>query len=160
MVFLAYTRPDPFRTDREDEDMGRWKSIGRNPHAERYKALALDELRIGMRVVVIGGGLYYHEHMTIASLPYVRTKRTASIELHNFGQPVTVKDLMIKVRDESSPFRDSTLPSWLPAMERRHRQETKERFLGDMGLCPDRSGRWSGKYTVLLKDYDPHGLHS
>lgn len=139
--------------------MGHKEVIGRNPYGAKYKALAFEDLRPGLQVVVIGGGLDYHEHLTIASTPYRREHNGLSDNLRQLGQSVRLTSWFVKITGASVPSKEESLPDWYKGMEALHRSRQEERFLSDMGLCPGRDGRWSLKYTVRRSDYDPRGLH-
>lgn len=139
--------------------MGR-QTIGRNPHGVRYKALAFGDLEVGLKVVVIRGGI--HEHATIASLPYRRKHDSISRDPRMIGKPGQVikrTSWFIRLKDVSTPAEELSLPAWYNDMQADYKKKPTEEFLSEMGLCPDRDGRWSLTYTVRKTDYDPRGLH-
>lgn len=116
--------------------------MNRNPHAPQ-RALTREEVKPGMKVVIIGGGQRHHERAEIVSKPYTQTVKLATLYDPKTGNVGSASLVFVKVRvPTSNPFR-------------RGGTYVTEKSAADMGLCPDSAGRWSPHYTLRAQDYDP-----
>jgi|GEM_PF-5473817 len=80
----------------------------RNPRAPRG-ALSREDLRPGLKVVVISGGLHHHEHVQILSKPYSETVPLATLYDRKTGKVGEATLLAVKVRaPKTDPFTRGT----------------------------------------------------
>jgi hypothetical protein len=120
----------------------------RNPNAPKG-ALAFDDLRPGMEVVVIRGGAYYHERVTIHSKPY--TRRHPVADPQHIGKVTEIESWFVRASSGGAAASTEISRAGQGASNR-----VTERSLSDMGLCPSHVyNGWSPNYTVLAAGYRP-----
>lgn len=115
---------------------------------ETHALRSPEELKPGLRVVIVSGGSFYHEAYEVLSKPYTKRSKVSG-PYRGRGKPEekVVERYVVKLRSLGK-----AAGTEISARGQGGGYE-EEYLLSGMGLCPDDDGQWSLSYTVPADKY-------